>query len=57
MLAKGYSNKAIAKQFGLSEHTIRNQVASVLKHFGAETRTQAVLNAQRSGVLPAMPIK
>ena len=57
MLAKGYSNKAIARQFGLSEHTIRNQVASVLKHFGAETRTQAVLNAQRSGVLPALPIK
>ena len=57
MLAKGYSNKAIAKHFGLSEHTIRNQVAAVLKHLGADTRTQAVMKAQRSGILPAMPIE
>jgi two-component system, NarL family, nitrate/nitrite response regulator NarL len=57
MLAKGFSNKAIAKHFGLSEHTIRNQVASILKHLGADTRTQAVLVAQRNGILPATAIK
>ncbi len=57
MLAKGFSNKAIAKHFGLSEHTIRNQVASILKHLGADTRTQAVLVAQRNGILPATAVK
>ena len=54
LLAQGFSNKAIAKQLAVSEHTVRNQVVTILRHFGAQTRTQAVVNAQRRGVLPAV---
>lgn len=57
LLAQGYSNKAIAKQFEVSEHTIRNQVVAILRYFNAETRTQAVASAQRQGMLPAVVVK
>lgn len=57
LLAKGYSNKAIAKHFEVSEHTIRNQVVAVLRYFNAQTRTQAVASAQRVGMLPAVIAK
>jgi len=53
LVAQGFSNKAIARRLDVSEHTIRNQVVAILRHFGAQTRTQAVATAQRHGVLPA----
>ncbi|GAB2470818.1 MAG: response regulator [Comamonas sp.] len=52
LVAQGFSNKAIAKRLEVSEHTVRNQVVAILRHFGAQTRTQAVAAAQRQGVLP-----
>jgi len=57
LVAQGFSNKAIAKRLDVSEHTIRNQVVAILRHFGAQTRTQAVANAQRHGVLPGAFVK
>ena len=57
LLAQGYSNKAIARQFDVSEHTIRNQVVAVLRYFNAQTRTQAVASAQRMGLLPGIIAK
>ena len=57
LLAQGYSNKAIAKHFEVSEHTIRNQVVAVLRYFNAQTRTQAVASAQRMGMLPGIIAK
>lgn len=53
LVAQGFSNKAIARRLDVSEHTVRNQVVAILRHFEAQTRTQAVATAQRDGVLPA----
>ncbi|GAB2484449.1 response regulator transcription factor [Comamonas humi] len=53
LMAQGFSNKAIAKRMDVSEYTVRNQVVNILRHFDAQTRTQAVTTAQRQGVLPA----
>ncbi|ABM35430.1 response regulator [Polaromonas naphthalenivorans] len=53
LLAQGLSNKAIAFKLHLSEHTIRNHVVAILRHFNALTRTEAVMASQRLGLLPA----
>lgn len=52
LLAQGLSNKAIAYQMHLSENTIRNHVVAILRQFNAQTRTGAVVAAQRLGLLP-----
>ena len=57
MLAQGFSNKAIATRLDVSEYTVRNQVVAILRHFDAQTRTQAVNNAQRQGLLPSVVLK
>lgn len=57
LVAQGFSNKAIARRLEVSEHTVRNQVVAILRHFGAQTRTQAVSIAQRYGVLPVAFVK
>jgi len=52
LLSQGLSNKAIAYQMHLSENTIRNHVVAILRLFNAQTRTGAVMAAQRCGLLP-----
>lgn len=54
LLAQGLSNKAIAYQMNLSENTIRNHVVAILRLFNAQTRTGAVVAAQRRGLIPGM---
>lgn len=54
LLAQGLSNKAIAYQMHLSENTIRNHVVAILRQFNAQTRTGAVMAAQRRGLLSGM---
>ena len=54
LLAQGLSNKAIAYQLHLSENTIRNHVVAILRLFDAQTRTGAVMAAQRRGLLPGL---
>ncbi len=50
-LCLGLSNKAIAYKLGLSENTVRVHVAAILVRLDATSRTEAVLAAQRSGLL------
>lgn len=45
LLCMGKSNKAMATELGISENTVRNHVVSLMRHFGASTRTQLVLLA------------
>ncbi len=51
LLSKGMSNKEIANAFGLSENTVKVHVASILKLFSAENRTEAVVMAHNACIL------
>jgi DNA-binding NarL/FixJ family response regulator len=51
MLAEGLSNKQIAVALGISEHTAKFHVNSILGKLGAGTRTEAVMRGLRSGLL------
>jgi DNA-binding NarL/FixJ family response regulator len=51
LLARGSSNKDIARTLGLSEHTVKIHVTAILKLLNATNRTEAVIIAQRLGVI------
>ncbi|CCQ74695.1 LuxR C-terminal-related transcriptional regulator [Magnetospira sp. QH-2] len=50
LMMKGYSNKHIARQLGISEATVKSHVRAVCDRLGAENRTQAVVLATNLGV-------
>jgi DNA-binding CsgD family transcriptional regulator len=50
-LAEGASNKAIARRLGISVHTVKFHVASLLDKLDATGRTDAVAHAARLGVI------
>jgi DNA-binding NarL/FixJ family response regulator len=50
-LAEGLPNKAIALRLGISEHTIKFHVNSILSKLGAQSRTDAVVRASRLGLI------
>ena len=50
-LAEGLPNKTIAHQLGISEHTIKFHVNSILGKLGAQSRTEAVVRATRLGLI------
>jgi DNA-binding CsgD family transcriptional regulator len=51
LLAEGASNKSIAHRLGISVHTVKFHVASLLDKFEAIGRTDAVTHAVRLGVI------
>ena len=51
LLAEGASNKSIALRLGISVHTVKFHVASLLDKFEAIGRTDAVTQAVRLGVI------
>jgi len=51
LMAEGASNKAIAKQLGISVHTAKFHVGSILDKLDATGRTDAVTHAARRGVI------
>lgn len=51
LVADGLSNKLIAEKLGMSEHTAKFHVRSLLDKLGADTRTEAVAQAVRRGLL------
>jgi two-component system, NarL family, response regulator YdfI len=51
MLSQGFGNKEIAARLGISEHTVKFHVASILGKLGASTRTEAVSIALRRGLV------
>ena len=51
LIAEGQSNKLIAVALGISEHTVKTHVASILAKLGAASRTEAVSQAIRRGLV------
>jgi NarL family two-component system response regulator YdfI len=51
LLAEGLGNKEIASRLGVSEHTVKFHVASIMGKLGAASRTEAVMLGIRHGVI------
>jgi DNA-binding NarL/FixJ family response regulator len=51
LLAEGLSNKLIADRLGISDHTAKFHVNGVMMKLGASTRTEAVVEAMRRGLI------
>jgi DNA-binding NarL/FixJ family response regulator len=51
LLAEGLSNRAIAFQLEISEHTVKFHVNGILRKLGAQSRTEAVVRATRMGLI------
>jgi two-component system, NarL family, response regulator YdfI len=51
LLAEGLSNKLIAHRLSISEHTVKTHVASIFGKLGASSRTEAVSQAIRRGLV------
>jgi DNA-binding NarL/FixJ family response regulator len=50
LLARGRSNREIARSLGVSEKTVKTHVSSVLGKLGVQDRTQAAIYAVRHGL-------
>jgi DNA-binding NarL/FixJ family response regulator len=50
LLAKGYTNRAIAEQLCLSEKTIRNQVSAIYGKLQVADRASAIILARQKGL-------
>jgi DNA-binding NarL/FixJ family response regulator len=51
LLAEGLPNKVIAQRLTISEHTVKFHINAILGKLGAQSRTDAVVRATRSGLL------
>lgn len=51
LLAEGLSNRAIGHRLGISEHTVKFHVNAILGKLGAQSRTEAVVQATRLGLI------
>ena len=52
LVARGLGNKEIAAELGLSTHTVKYHLASVLAKLGVGSRTEAVSRGMRTGLVP-----
>lgn len=50
-VARGFLNKQIAAELGISEQTIKNHVTSILRKLNANARTEAVVVAIKQGLI------
>ena len=50
-LAEGLTNKAIAQELSISEHTIKFHVNAIMGKLHAQSRTEAVVRATRLGLI------
>jgi two-component system nitrate/nitrite response regulator NarL len=52
LVAAGHPNKTIAHRLGISEHTVKFHVNSIMMKLGAQSRTDAAVRGTRLGLLP-----
>jgi len=51
LLVEGLSNKLVAHRLSISEHTVKTHVASIFAKLGVSSRTEAVSQAIRRGLV------
>jgi two-component system nitrate/nitrite response regulator NarL len=51
LLARGLSNRAIAYELDISEHTVKFHVNAIMGKLGAQSRTEAAVRATRLGLI------
>jgi two-component system nitrate/nitrite response regulator NarL len=51
LLAEGLSNKGIARRLSISDHTVKFHINAILGKLNAQSRTEAVVNAIRLGLI------
>jgi NarL family two-component system response regulator YdfI len=51
MMVEGWGNKEISKRLGISEHTVKFHVASIMGKLNASSRTEAVTSGIRHGLI------
>jgi DNA-binding NarL/FixJ family response regulator len=51
LLAAGLTNKEIAARLGISDHTVKFHVNGILGKLGVDSRTEAVVQAARLGIV------
>jgi NarL family two-component system response regulator LiaR len=51
LIGRGFPNKRIARELGVSEKTVKTHVGHVLAKLGVTDRTQAAVVAVRAGLL------
>ena len=52
LLDKGFSNKAIADDLGIHEHTVKVHLWRLFRRIDVKSRTQAIFYARQQGLLP-----
>ncbi len=53
LAGKGYTNKAIGVQLGISDRTVQGHLAKTYQKLAANSRTEAVMKAVAQGLIPA----
>jgi DNA-binding NarL/FixJ family response regulator len=53
LAGKGYTNKAIGVQLGISDRTVQGHLANIYGKLNANSRTEAVMRAVAQGLIPA----
>ncbi len=53
LAAKGFTNKAIGVQLGISDRTVQGHLAKTYQKLDANSRTEAVMKAVSFGLIPA----
>ena len=53
LTGKGFTNKAIGVQLGISDRTVQNHLANIFQKLHAESRTEAVMRAVSLGLIPS----
>lgn len=51
LLARGLTNRAIAQELGISQHTVKFHVNAIMSKLGAQSRTEAVVRATQLGLI------
>jgi DNA-binding CsgD family transcriptional regulator len=51
LLARGLPNKRVARDLGISEHTVKFHVSSIFAKLGAQSRAEAVSIGARRGLI------